>query len=61
MGNLLPEVTVNLDGVFWHPLSTDADMQVSKKMFPLATAVGRIQNQLEEMARTGNVKLMDFK
>ncbi len=61
MANLVPEVTVNLDGVFWHPLSTDADMQVSKRMFPLATAVERIQNQLEEMARTGNVKLTDFK
>lgn len=61
MANLVPEVTVNLDGVFWHPLSTDADMQVSKRMFPLATAVQRIQNQVEEMARTGNVKLMDFK
>jgi len=61
MGNLVPEVTVNLDGVFWHPLSTDADMQVSKRMFPLAVAVERIQNQLEEMARTGSVKLMEFK
>jgi len=61
MANLVPEVTVNLDGVFWHPLSTDADMQVSKKMFPLAVAVERIQKQLEEMARTGSVKLMDFK
>ena len=61
MANLGPEVTVNLDGVFWHPLSTDADMQVSKKMFPLAAAIERIQNQLEEIARTGSVKLMDFK
>ena len=61
MANLVPEVTVNLDGVFWHPLSTDSDMQVSKKMFPLAPAVHRIQHQLEEMARTGSVPLMDFK
>jgi len=61
MVNLVPEVTVNLDGVFWHPLSTDADMQVSKKMFPLAAAVGRIQRQLEHMARTGSVPLMEFK
>src|SRR5579859_1490925 len=61
IANLVPEVTVNLDGVFWHPLSTDADMQVSKRMFPLATAVQRVQNQLEEIARTGNVRLMDFK
>jgi MoaA/NifB/PqqE/SkfB family radical SAM enzyme len=61
MANLAPEVTVNLDGVFWHPLSTDADMQVSKKMFPLAPAVQRIQHQLEEMARTGSVPLIEFK
>src|SRR5215813_3055808 len=53
MANLVPEVTVNLDGVFWHPLSTDADMQVSKKLFPLATAVERIQRQLEVMAAGG--------
>jgi sulfatase maturation enzyme AslB (radical SAM superfamily) len=61
MANLVPEVTVNLDGVFWHPLSTDADMQVSKKMFPLAPAVQRVQQQLERMARSGSVPLMDFK
>lgn len=60
MGNLVPEVTVNLDGVFWHPLSTDADMQVSKKMFPLRTSVERIQTQLDEIARTGSAKLMTF-
>jgi MoaA/NifB/PqqE/SkfB family radical SAM enzyme len=60
MGNLLPELTVNLDGVFWHPLSTDADMQVSKKLFPLRTAFERVQNQLAEMARTGGVPLMTF-
>jgi hypothetical protein len=61
MANLVPEVTVNLDGVFWHPLSTDADMRVSKNMFPVATAVERIQHQLDEIARSGTVRLMDFK
>jgi MoaA/NifB/PqqE/SkfB family radical SAM enzyme len=61
MHNLVPEVTVNLDGVYWHPLSTDADMQVSKKLFPLSAAVERIRAQLDELARTGSVKLMDFK
>lgn len=61
MNNLLPEVTVNLDGVFWHPLSTEADMQVSKKLFPLSVAVDRVRDQLEELARTGTTKLMDFK
>jgi MoaA/NifB/PqqE/SkfB family radical SAM enzyme len=57
--NLLPEVTVNLDGMFWHPLSTDADMQVSKKIFPLAGAVERIQQQLDAMAAGGS-PLMAF-
>jgi MoaA/NifB/PqqE/SkfB family radical SAM enzyme len=59
MANLLPEVTVNLDGMFWHPLSTDADMQVSKKIFPLAEAVERIQGQLEAMDE-GGIPLMTF-
>jgi MoaA/NifB/PqqE/SkfB family radical SAM enzyme len=59
MANLLPEVTVNLDGIFWHPLSTDADMQVSKKIFPLAGAVDRIQAQLEAMAE-GGMPLLTF-
>lgn len=60
MGNLTPEITVNLDGVFWHPLSTDADMQVSKKMFPLAESVRRVQAQVEAIAATGQAPLMTF-
>lgn len=60
MGNLVPELTVNLDGVFWHPLSTDADMQVSKRMFPLQEAFERVRSQLDAMARTGAVPLMTF-
>ena len=60
MGNLVPEITVNLDGVFWHPLSTDADMQVSKKIFPLAASVERVKEQLEAIALTGGVPLMTF-
>jgi MoaA/NifB/PqqE/SkfB family radical SAM enzyme len=60
MGNLVPELTVNLDGVFWHPLSTDADMQVSKKIFPLSQAVERVQQQLDQMEKTGGVPLMTF-
>lgn len=59
MANLIPEVTANLDGIFWHPLSTDADMQVNKKLFPLANAVERIQRQLEVMAQ-GGMPLMAF-
>jgi MoaA/NifB/PqqE/SkfB family radical SAM enzyme len=60
MGNLVPELTVNLDGVFWHPLSTDADMQISKRLFPLADSVARVQAQLDIIAKTGAVPLMTF-
>ncbi len=60
MSDLVPEVTVNVDGVYWHPLSTDADMQISKKIFPLANSVERIQQQLDIIARTGAASLMTF-
>jgi MoaA/NifB/PqqE/SkfB family radical SAM enzyme len=60
MGNLLPEVTVNIQGVFWHPLSTDADMQISRSLFPLSASVERIQEQLDAIARTGDAKLGSF-
>lgn len=60
MSNLVPEVTVNVDGVFWHPLSTDADMQVSKALFPLAQSVQRIQEQLATISLTGKASLMTF-
>ena len=60
MDNLVPELTVNVDGIFWHPLSTDADMQVSKEIFPLASAVERIQALYEDIAQAGATQLMTF-
>ncbi len=45
--NLSPEITVNKHGVYWHPLSTDADMEVSTRIFPLADAVSCVQKELE--------------
>ena len=60
MGTLTPEVTATVDGVFWHPLSTDRDMQISKNLFPLRAAVERIQQQLEQIATTGRAPLMTF-
>jgi len=60
MSNLVPEITVNVDGVFWHPLSADADMLVSNKIFPLADSVTRINEQLETIAQTGLAPLMTF-
>jgi MoaA/NifB/PqqE/SkfB family radical SAM enzyme len=59
MNNLCPELTANLDGIFWHPLSTDADMQVTKKLFPLDMAVSKVKTQLETIA-AGGTPMMTF-
>lgn len=58
--NLIPEITANSDGIFWHPLSTDPDMQVSRSLFPLIDSVHRIQEQLEIIAQTGETVLCTF-
>jgi MoaA/NifB/PqqE/SkfB family radical SAM enzyme len=60
MHNLMPEVTVNLEGVFWHPLATEADMQVSRELFPLSAAVEKIRVQLATIERTGSAPRMTF-
>lgn len=44
--SLSPEITVNAEGVFWHPLSTDEDMRVSTTIFPLAQSVAWVQEKL---------------
>ncbi|MEW5987936.1 MAG: radical SAM protein [Chloroflexota bacterium] len=59
MSNLVPEVTASVDGIFWHPLSTDSDMQISRHLFPLADAVTAIQQHVATLA-AGGVPLMTF-
>jgi len=49
---LAPEVTITLDGVYWHPLSTDPDMRVSARVFPLSEALCRVQAELEASQST---------
>jgi hypothetical protein len=44
---LEPEVTVNRDGVYWHPVATDPDLLISSQIFPLRDAVAQI-NELRE-------------
>jgi MoaA/NifB/PqqE/SkfB family radical SAM enzyme len=47
--NLVPEITVSADGVYWHPLvsPSDGDMLVMREIFPLAKAVECIQQRLD--------------
>ena len=51
--NLSPEITVDESGVYWHPLTTDADMLVSQQIFPLAGAVCQVQGQLDQAGANG--------
>lgn len=60
MQTVVPELTVNVDGVFWHPLSTASDMQVSKQIFPLAAARDRVCEIADEITRTGSVPPITF-
>jgi MoaA/NifB/PqqE/SkfB family radical SAM enzyme len=60
IATLAPELTVNAGGVFWHPLSTAADMQISRQIFPLAAARDRLCQIAEEIARTGAVPPITF-
>jgi MoaA/NifB/PqqE/SkfB family radical SAM enzyme len=43
--NLVPEITVNAQGVYWHPLATDADLLITEQVFPLSAAVRCMQEQ----------------
>lgn len=58
--NLIPEITINTDGVYWHPLSTDPDLLVSKDIFPLAEAVSEIQAEFEKISTSQNGDMEEF-
>ena len=60
IATLTPELTVNVEGVFWHPISTTSDMQISQQLFPLAAARDRMCEIAEEIARTGAVPPITF-
>jgi MoaA/NifB/PqqE/SkfB family radical SAM enzyme len=51
MDSLVPEITVDRDGVYWHPLSTDQDMLIREEIFPLADAVACVRSRLEKASR----------
>ena len=42
LDNLSPEITANIDGIYWHPLATEKDMLVSQQLFPLSAAVQKV-------------------
>jgi hypothetical protein len=58
--NLVPEITVNDRGVYWHPLSTDPDLLVSEEIFPLASAVEKARVELHAILRASQAELNTF-
>ncbi|RME51413.1 MAG: radical SAM protein [Caldilineae bacterium] len=58
--SIVPEVTVDVDGVYWHPLSTDTDMRISRTIFPLREPVERIRRQLDALAERPGSPLITF-
>jgi MoaA/NifB/PqqE/SkfB family radical SAM enzyme len=59
---LVPEVTVTVDGVYWHPLISPnaTDMLVSTQISSLAEAVHCIEQQLNAVADKANTKRTEF-
>jgi MoaA/NifB/PqqE/SkfB family radical SAM enzyme len=58
---LLPELTVNREGVYWHPLVTEENFLVRRELFPLAQALQCIQEQLQGQIGTEPQKLREFR
>lgn len=51
--DLEPELTVSQEGVFWHPLALDADMLLTRRIFPLAAAWELLACRWREVLATG--------
>ena len=46
-GDLVPEITITADGVYWHPVGADdTDLLVTRDVFPLADAFEAVRLQL---------------
>lgn len=46
--DLVPEVTITADGVFWHPVGAeDSDLLVSREIFPLADSFEAVRSAVD--------------
>jgi len=47
--DLVPEITVTRDGVYWHPVGADdEDLLVTRDIFPLAAAFDAVRTRVDE-------------
>ncbi|MSQ09837.1 MAG: hypothetical protein EXR52_02365 [Dehalococcoidia bacterium] len=53
--NLIPELTVNRDGIYWHPFGTEEDLLLTREMFPLRNAYEKLWDRYSATVGVGNV------
>ncbi|HEY3082352.1 MAG TPA: radical SAM protein [Chloroflexota bacterium] len=51
--DLIPEITVDANGVYWHPVGTDADLLVTPELFPLRAAIEEIGERMKTVGTAG--------
>ena len=51
--DLEPEVTVSVDGVYWHPLACEDDLLITRRLFPLAEALNLVHEQYHQVLASG--------
>ncbi|QNI30606.1 radical SAM protein [Alloacidobacterium dinghuense] len=53
--DLIPEVTITADGVYWHPVGAeDADLLVTRDIFPLAESFAAVRRAIEREGEHAN-------
>jgi hypothetical protein len=53
--DLVPEVTITADGVYWHPVGAeDADLLVTRDIFPLAESFAAVRRAFEREGEHAN-------
>jgi len=52
--DLVPELTVAVDGVYWHPVGTDEDMRLTNTVFPLRTAADQMLRLWHTISKQAN-------
>ena len=52
--DLVPEITITVDGVYWHPVGADdADLLLTAEIFPLAQAFAALRQALDRESEHG--------
>jgi TusA-related sulfurtransferase len=53
--DLVPEVTITAEGVYWHPVGAeDADLQVTRDIFPLAESFAAVRRAFDREGEHAN-------